>query len=549
MITLCVPTRNRTGRFREMVESATATALNRIEIVARIDEDQDYPELDSVKYVRGQRPLDRRGNVRMGGLWTEAARAGSGDIFMLCGDDVVFMTEAWDISIQAAFDSIPDRIAMVYASCGEDPRPLLPFISKEWLDTAGFIPDDIIGWFADDHVWHIAAELDRVIYLPDVLIRHDQVGMDQTYADAAKSRERAGGLNNMRAVFYDIPHIKKRDELVAKLRVKLGPERVHPEPVPQWMEQSLNMAATSREHERLIKEDTLVVVHCWAGDKDLVKYTMPIHKASGAPVLVLSPEDSPVRLRGVECRSAGQRGYFGQVSLDRQRAHLELLLEYPQTFFLLNDADSMCLTPFISRYLYEDSWNRVWSNEVTEWRPHRSPYPKIAMQPPYFLRRETIKQLLSVAGREQVRAHPVTPFIDWYMLALSEESRVQHRTFPNGSSFPAWRRNHIGETVTLGHEPKHEYVEDGAMRGDLDMENMVLRGSVFVHSVKHKPVIDMLVKAHEEYVDRGSPPINTMTIQDYLRETQQREQNEAAGLSVREQMSPMQTGDTIRIQI
>lgn len=241
-----------------------------------------------------------------------------------------------------------------------------------------------------------------------------------------------------------------------------------------------------------LNADTLVAVHCWQGDALLVEAFFPQYRHHQCPVVVLSPADSPVVIEGVECRSAGRRGYFGQESLDRQREHLKLLLEYPQTHFLLNDADSMCLSPELPTYLYENAENTLWSNEVRESRPHPSPYDKIGVHPPYFLTRSTIEKMLAVGP---VEAHPITPFIDHMMLQLACEAGVAHRSYPDGKSFPAWRHGAIPETKELGHDYVHEQASTG-VDGARRMVQMVRNnGVIFVHSVKHPPVRDQLVEA------------------------------------------------------
>jgi hypothetical protein len=269
---------------------------------------------------------------------------------------------------------------------------------------------------------------------------------------------------------------------------------------------------------------------------------MPLYKHHGSRVLVLSPEDSPVRLRGVECQQAGKAAYFGQDSLDRQRAHLRILAERSETYFLLNDADSFCLSQEIPRYLYEQS-DKVWSNEVAEERPHPSPYPKIGMHPPYFLRRDTIQRMLRVADRPEVRAHPLTPYIDWYMLALTCEAGLEHDRYPDGFSFPAWRYDWIPETQQLGHDFKHEYVKDGRVRGDDLVARQVSRGAVMIHSVKHKDVYDRLVEVHKEFERSGAPlmPNGQITMEDYI---------EANQAPVQIAYEPgFFEGDTVRIQM
>ena len=528
-----------------MVQSAVQTAADpeRVEVVAVRDvNDQDlYRNMPGVTYHRVPRPM-RNGMLYMSGLWQRAWDLGHGDVGMLCADDVVFETPGWDEHVRDVFRSVPDRIVMVCTRNGQDDRPVLPFVSREWIDLAGFTPDHLAGWFADEWIWSMAAEIGRVVFLDDVMIRHNQFGADATYIDAQRTREAQGGLQGMRNIFYSIPEVARRDEMTKKLIDARDPDlKLIPDPAPRWFNDSLWLNMQARQHERMIQHETLIVVHCYKGDRDVIKRHMPLYEHHyGAPVLVLSPENAPVSLKGHECRTAGQAGYYGQVSLDRQRAHLQMLLEYPQKYFLLNDADSFCISPTIPRYLYDQSPGVVWSNEVVEWREHWSPYPKIAMQPPYFLTRDSIARMLSVADRPEVRAHPITPFIDWYMLALTCEAGLQHRSFPDGASFPAWRRGWIAETTQLGQNPVHKNDPKGDIRGDLMMQKQVELGKVMLHSVKHREVMEMLVETHAKYVRRGSPPVNTMTIEQYV---EQREFD----TRIREQIGGTGFGERITI--
>jgi len=184
--------------------------------------------------------------------------------------------------------------------------------------------------------------------------------------------------------------------------------------------------------------DTLITVHGYAGDAHQMADLMPWYLHHQCPVAIITPTDAPVNaLRGanelVSYHHFGLKGYIGQVSLDRQWGQMKYLVDnFPHKYFLMNDSDSVCLIPELPRYLYETP-TVIWSNEVIEPRPHPSIYPKIAMQPPYFMTRENILKLLSVP-REKTLAHPITPFIDYYMLNVAEEAKIVHLSFPNGQS-------------------------------------------------------------------------------------------------------------------
>jgi hypothetical protein len=255
---------------------------------------------------------------------------------------------------------------------------------------------------------------------------------------------------------------------------------------------------------------TLVVVHAYEGDAHQVEHALKrgLYLNHGCPVLILSPEDAPVNIemKGVECRQAGRAQYWGQASLDRQRAHLEILRDDYKDFewFLLNDSDSFCLEPVLPAFLYDDP-NVIWSNIVEEGRDHTSPYPKIAFHPPYFLGRQALERLLTAADKPEVTAHEITPFIDWYMVALACESGTPYKSFEGlGTSFPAWKHNPIPETKQLGQRPDHKNDPGGKRDGGWKMARRVQLGAIFIHSVKHPEVVDRLITVHSRRSRRSS---------------------------------------------
>jgi len=176
-----------------------------------------------------------------------------------------------------------------------------------------------------------------------------------------------------------------------------------------------------------MNDDTIISVHCYQGDAHQVIHAMPLFKHHDCRVVVLSPADSQVLLPGCDCRPAGKRAYIGADSWTRQHEHLKILLSYPQKYFLLNDSDSFCVSAKIPERLYEEAEDTLWSNEVVEPRPHTSPYPKIAAQPPYFLTRQSIQKMLDASAR--VPVHPITPYLDYAMLAWACEAGLKHRAF------------------------------------------------------------------------------------------------------------------------
>lgn len=233
-----------------------------------------------------------------------------------------------------------------------------------------------------------------------------------------------------------------------------------------------------------MNEDTRIAVCCYQGDQPQVVANLDNYLQHNRPVVILSPDDSRVEIThpGIENRFAGKRAYTGQESLDRQRLHLAELLTFPETYFLIHDADSVCMSPELPRYIYEEP-HHVWSNVVGDPFHDNPPayppgWPHIAFQPPYFLARATIEKLLSVAGG--IQANPTLPFIDHYMLQLTLAAGLSYRGFPTGASCPT------GPDHPPGRERMSFLVRE--------------HGCVFLHAIKQRDFLDHLWRERQVYL-------------------------------------------------
>ena len=196
----------------------------------------------------------------------------------------------------------------------------------------------------------------------------------------------------------------------------------------------------------MLNPDTRLAICCYQGDAPLVMGTLDLHKRHGCPITILSPEDSPVLLPGIDCRAGspvllpgidcragGKAGHTGAHTLERQRRHLEILVdETPENHFMIHDSDSICLDAKFPDYLYAEP-DMVWSNQVNDDIPqHQATFPAgwphVAFQPPYFLSRKTIKAMLAVAD-QVVPSLDMMPFIDYYMLQLTMIAGLPWRRF------------------------------------------------------------------------------------------------------------------------
>jgi hypothetical protein len=219
---------------------------------------------------------------------------------------------------------------------------------------------------------------------------------------------------------------------------------------------------------------------------------MPYFKHHGCPVMVLSPDDAPITpalvgpelSAGVDFRYVGKRAYIHQLSLDRQLLHLKEMYNDPRNFqwFLANDSDSVVLISELPRYLYSEQ-DTVWSNRICDRIPNRvrEPgyvWPELAFQPPYFFSRYALGKIIE-AG-EIVKADPVTPFIDWCMMAWTVRAGLKHRPFPEGAS--------------CGTPPKSD--------GLAHMTYIVTHeGKFFLHAIKDPESFHQIVYARLKHMD------------------------------------------------
>jgi hypothetical protein len=233
-----------------MLRSAKATAAQPFEVCAWLDDDDpsDYPEDPVVTYGRGPRPYVD-GSLCTSGLWTKAWELATGDIAMLAADDILFHTPGWDVLVEEAFAAVPDRILMVYADDGTKRKaPVTPFVHRRWIEAAGFTPPDFQGWFADEWIWQLAAELGRVTFLKQCRIAHIQKrGSDDTYRDGEAAREAVGGWQGMRERFFSPEMVDRRhDQLVRLATLTDGSRLPFPEPVPDWLTEAVTRAMAVR---------------------------------------------------------------------------------------------------------------------------------------------------------------------------------------------------------------------------------------------------------------------------------------------------------------
>lgn len=93
----------------------------------------------------------------------------------MANDDEVWITKGWDRRLNEEADKFPDDIYCIYFDDGyiHDKGCSFPMISRKWFETLGYFTPGIFKFLAND-TWieYTARYIDRLHYVPDVLVEH-----------------------------------------------------------------------------------------------------------------------------------------------------------------------------------------------------------------------------------------------------------------------------------------------------------------------------------------------------------------------------------------
>jgi glycosyl transferase/beta-hydroxylase protein BlmF len=174
-ISILCPTRERPDQVIRLIDSLLNNARfpEMLEILFYIDQDDEtFPNLDSfgdaVKVFQGPRTwISNAHNF----LYSQC----QGEIIMTAADDMVFRTIGWDSAVYEAFDSVPDKIALVYGNdLGTHAGKIAThgFFHRKWVEAIGTWVQPGRGSLWDLWSTENARKLGRLIYLDKLIIEH-----------------------------------------------------------------------------------------------------------------------------------------------------------------------------------------------------------------------------------------------------------------------------------------------------------------------------------------------------------------------------------------
>ena len=222
-ISVLLPTRGRPQNVTRLARTAWSTAEAGIEFVFYCDDDAPGSVPDAVAAEPGVQVITGP-RIVLSQTWNECLAKASADIFMYCGDDIVFRTPGWDRLVTGAFGRYPDRIALVYGDDLIHGERLSSHgcAHRNWTDATG---DLTPPWFssdcADAWLYDVAGMIGRRVYLPGMVTEHchpiaGKAEWDQTHAERLARHAR----DNVGALYESLLHEREAD--AAKLRAVMS---------------------------------------------------------------------------------------------------------------------------------------------------------------------------------------------------------------------------------------------------------------------------------------------------------------------------------------
>ncbi len=207
-ISLLCPSRGRPNDMERLIKSvaATATKPSRVEILLYIDDDdpEKFNYLVAHKNLTIDPEVGQLLNVDM--LVDEPlttplinnilADRAQGDVLLIANDDQVFVDKNWDVRIDEEAAKYPDDIYCMWFNDGRYQEKIctFPILSRKWVDTLGYIEPFLFEHFnCDLWTWQIGQMIDRLHYIPDILVEHLHPDTGKAEADETTERNLKGG--------------------------------------------------------------------------------------------------------------------------------------------------------------------------------------------------------------------------------------------------------------------------------------------------------------------------------------------------------------------
>ena len=205
----------------------TADRRDLVEICVYIDSDDEESKVflegqSNVKFTTSPTPLN------LSQMWNYAyEKLATGDIIMLCADDLRFNTKSWDTIVRNKYQQSEDKLILVYGRDGIHDSNLSthPFVHRRWIEISGFwLPPYFVSDYNDLWLFEVGKQLNRLQFCPDVYTEHLHHSVGKCSIDDTTQR-RLDRHNTERPDILYNNTLHERQEQVRRLRSNMHSNR------------------------------------------------------------------------------------------------------------------------------------------------------------------------------------------------------------------------------------------------------------------------------------------------------------------------------------
>jgi glycosyltransferase involved in cell wall biosynthesis len=190
---IIIPTKDRAIAVNELVESIYSTSDNfeKVEICFYIDNDDNESKTCILqlieKYGKNIKYTSSEKKINLSQMWNCAyENISTGEIIMLCADDIRFRTKSWDTIIKNEFLKVNDKILLVFGDdlIQNEKLATHSFIHRKWVEISGFwLPPYFCADYVDTWLDDVARKINRIQYLPNVITEHMHFSVNKSKYD------------------------------------------------------------------------------------------------------------------------------------------------------------------------------------------------------------------------------------------------------------------------------------------------------------------------------------------------------------------------------
>ena len=167
---IIVPSRNRPEGLRRLVDAIRCTSAGDPQLLVCLDTDDapSYAPIEGVWYLIKERQ-------RFVAWTNEAARLFANDFryFGLIGDDIMPRTDRWDAAVVHTLEELGTGLCYTNDLLQGEALPTVCFMTTDIVKTLGYVqPPALVHLYSDNFWLELGRALDRIRYLPDVVLEH-----------------------------------------------------------------------------------------------------------------------------------------------------------------------------------------------------------------------------------------------------------------------------------------------------------------------------------------------------------------------------------------